>query len=55
MVFPSPAKPAKRSLLVLGAKDNETSLEPVKDLAASAIVRARSKAVVDVFGADGAH
>jgi len=31
IVFPSPAKPAKRSLLVFGAKDNETSLEPVKD------------------------
>jgi hypothetical protein len=55
IVFPSPAKPAKRSLLVLGAKERETSLEPVSDLAASAIVRARNNAVVDVFGADGVH
>ena len=55
IVFPSPAKPAKRSLLVLGAKERETSLEPVSDLAASAMVRARSSAVVEVFGAVGVH
>ena len=55
MVLPSPANPAKRSLLVLGAKESETSLEPVSDLAASAIVRARSSAVVVVFGAVGAQ
>jgi hypothetical protein len=55
MVFPSPAKPAKRSLLVFGANDNETSFDPVSDLAASAIVRARNNAVVVVLGALGAH
>jgi len=55
IVFPSPAKPAKRSLLVLGAKERETFLEPVSDLAADSIVRARNNAVVVVLGAVGAH
>ena len=40
---------------MFGAKDSDTSLDPVNDLAASAIVRARKSAVVVVFGADGAH
>ena len=51
--FPSPAKPARRSLLVAGANESETFLDAVKDLAASAIVRARSSAVVDTPGAVG--
>ena len=55
MVFPSPAKPVKRSLLVFGAKDSETFFDPVSDLAASAIVRARNKAEVDVLGDVGVH
>ena len=55
IVFPSPANPVNRSLLVAGAKEIETSLDPVRDFVASAIVRARNKAVVDVFGAVGCH
>ncbi len=55
IVFPSPAKPARRSLLVLGAKERETFFDPVNDFAASAIVRARKSAVVVVFGAVGFH
>ena len=55
IVFPSPAKPAKRSSLVLGAKDKETSLDPINDFAALSLVRARKKAVVDVLGAVGVH
>jgi hypothetical protein len=41
--LPSPENPARRSLLVAGAKDSETFFEPVKDLAASASVRARKE------------
>ena len=55
IVFPSLAKPAKRSLLVAGANEIETFFVPVKDFAASAIVRARSNAVVEKFGVVGSH
>ena len=51
--LPSPAKPARRSLLVVGAKDSETFFEPVKDLAASAIVRPRNNDVVETPGEVG--
>ena len=55
IVFPSPANPAKRSLLDDGAKEIETVLVPVKDFAASAIVRARSRALVETLGVVGSH
>ena len=51
--LPSPANPARRSLLVFGAKESETFLEPVKDFAASAMVRPRSRAVVESPGVVG--
>ena len=51
--LPSPEKPARRSLLVVGAKESETFLDPVKDFAASAIVRPRNNAVVETPGAVG--
>ena len=53
IVFPEPAKPARRSLLTVGANERETSFEPAKDLAASAIVRPRNSAVVETPGCDG--
>ena len=51
--LPSPAKPARRSLLVFGAKESETFLEPVNDFAASAIVRPRKSDVVESPGVVG--
>ena len=51
--LPSPENPARRSLLVAGAKDNETFFEPVRDLAASAIVRPRNSDVVETPGEVG--
>ena len=51
--LPSPAKPAKRSFDVLGAKDRETFFAPTKDLAASARVRARIRAEVAKPGVAG--
>ena len=53
IVFPSPAKPAKRSCDVVGAKESATFFEPASDFAASASVRARMRAVVDTPGVDG--
>jgi hypothetical protein len=53
--LPSPAKPARRSLLAAGAKESETVFEPVSDLAASANVRARNSADVDRPGVDGSQ
>ena len=55
IVFPAAAKPARRSLFTAGAIDSETFLEPTSDLAASAIVRPRSSAVVDTPGCEGCH
>ena len=53
MDFPSPAKPARRSLLTAGANESETSFEPASDFAASANVRARISADVDRPGVAG--
>ena len=55
IVFPAPAKPAKRSLFTAGAIESETFLDPTSDFAASAIVRPRNNAVVDTPGCDGCH
>ena len=55
IVLPSPEKPARRSLLALGASETETFFAPTSDLAASAIVRARSSTVVETPGCDGDH
>ena len=55
IVLPSPEKPARRSLLALGARETETFFAPTNDLAASAIVRARSNAVVETPGCEGDH
>jgi len=49
IVLPSDIKPTNFSLVVVGASAIVTWLVPIKDLAASANVRARSKDVVSMF------
>jgi hypothetical protein len=55
MVFPSDIKPTNFSFVFAGASAIVTWDEPIKDLAASANVRARNNEVVSIFASCALH